>query len=353
MDNSLRMPAERLFENELKLLAQTDSGKKPEGWKLSPQAVYTYIVGGNVEGTEITPKFIGHRQLVEIAIATLMTDKGLLLSGDPGTAKTWLSEHLAAAVCGDSTLVLQGTLGVTEDQIKYGWNYALLLTEGPGTKSIVKTPLYRAMEQGSIVRIEELSRCSSETADALISVLSEKSIAIPELNEHLWARRGFGLIATANTRDKGVNELSAALKRRFNVVVLPSPATLEAEVEIVRLRVEQISKQLELDVPQPDAERVTQAVTVFRELRQGRTLDGRQSFKPAGGAMSAAQAISLLTSSMSLAAAFGDGIIRERQLAGALSVSMAEDLDAWREYCETVLKRRDPLLFESCADWLP
>ena len=49
----------------------------------------------------------------------------------PGTAKTWVSEHLAAAISGDSTLVVQGTAGTPEEAIRYGWNYARLLAEGP------------------------------------------------------------------------------------------------------------------------------------------------------------------------------------------------------------------------------
>ncbi|GJM67817.1 hypothetical protein HMSSN036_00330 [Paenibacillus macerans] len=63
--------------------------------------------------------------------------------------------------------------------------------------------------------------------DALISILSEKTISIPELGKELNARKGFSIIATANTRDRGVNEMSTALKRRFNMIVLPARPTLK------------------------------------------------------------------------------------------------------------------------------
>ena len=190
---------------------------------MSPKSVLTYICGGKAGKTEITPKYMGDKRLVEICIATLLTDRALLLIGEPGTAKSWLSEHLAAAINGKSSQVSQGTAGTTEEQIRYSWNYAMLLAQGPSFNSLVKSPVYTAMETGTICRFEEISRCASEVQDALISILSEKRISIPELSEEVPAQKGFTIIATANTRDKGVNEMSSALKRRFNIVVLPTP----------------------------------------------------------------------------------------------------------------------------------
>ncbi len=92
------------------------------------------------------------------------------------------------------------------------------------------TPLYRAMQDGKLCRLEELTRMGSDVQDTLITVLSEKMMPIPELNSAIYAQRGFNVIATANNRDKGVNELSSALKRRFNVVVLPLPDDMDEEV---------------------------------------------------------------------------------------------------------------------------
>lgn len=222
--NVQRLAAEELYQRELDALIRAEQDAIPTGWRMSPRSVLTYITGNtSVKGVEITPKYMGSRRLVEIAIATLVTDRALLLIGEPGTAKSWLSEHLAAAVNGDSTKVVQGTAGTTEEQIRYSWNYAMLIARGPSPEAMVKSPVYRAMETGTIARVEEISRCASEVQDALISILSEKRISVPELGLEVPARKGFSLIATANTRDKGVNDMSAALKRRFNIVVLPTP----------------------------------------------------------------------------------------------------------------------------------
>src|SRR3954447_1698443 len=249
-----------MFSKEIDALAAADKYEKPPGWKMSPRAVLTYISGGTVGDANITPKYIGHPRLVEIAIATLVTDRALLLIGEPGTAKSWLSEHLAAAINGDSTKVVQGTAGTTEEQIRYTWNYALLIARGPSPEALIKSPVFRAMESGTLARFEEITRCAAEVQDALISLLSEKRIAVPELATEVPAAKGFSVIATANTRDRGVNDMSAALKRRFNMVMLPTPATLETEVEIVRKRVAELGTNLELRAAPPAEEAVTQVV---------------------------------------------------------------------------------------------
>ena len=203
-----------------------DDRPRPPNWRLSPWAVVTYLLGGALrDGTSITPKYVGSRRLIEIAVATLATDRALLLLGVPGTAKTWVSEHLAAAISGDSTLLVQGTAGTTEESLRYGWNYARLLAEGPSEAALVPSPVYRAMRTGRLVRIEELTRMPSEVQDALVTILSEKVLPVPELDTEVAAVQGFNLIATANDRDRGINELSSALRRRFNTVVLPLPAT--------------------------------------------------------------------------------------------------------------------------------
>src|SRR5213595_2293888 len=244
--NELRQPAEIFYAEELDALIKAEKHPVPAGWRMSPRSVLTYICGGKCGKLDITPKYIGHQRLVEIAISTLVTDRALLLIGEPGTAKSWLSEHLAAAINGDSTKVVQGTAGTTEEQIRYTWNYAMLIARGPSNESLIKSPVFRAMESGSIARFEEITRCASEVQDALISLLSEKRLAVPELATEVPAAKGFSVIATANTRDRGVNDMSAALKRRFNMVVLPTPNTLESEIDIVRRRVRELAVNLEL-----------------------------------------------------------------------------------------------------------
>ena len=241
--------------------------------------------------------------MVEIAIATLVTDRALLLIGEPGTAKSWLSEHLCAAINGDSTKVIQGTAGTSEEAIRYSWNYAMLIAKGPSEEALVKSPLLNAMETGSIVRFEEISRCASEVQDALIS-----------------------------------------LKRRFNIVVLPAPKDLKTEMEIVEQRVGQLSASLGLQAKVPSVDVIERVVTIFRELRNGITIDGKQKVKTTTGVLSSAEAISLLANSMALAASFGDGKIRVQDVAaglqGAIVKDESKDALAWKEYLENILKKK-------------
>lgn len=355
--NVLRLPSEKLYSEELEALKNMDKDLRPAGWQLSPKAVLTYITGGKAGDTEITPKYIGNKRLVEIAIATLLTDRALLLIGEPGTAKSWLSENLTAAIHGDSSKVIQGTAGTTEEQIRYSWNYAMLLAQGPSDQALIKSPIFRAMEIGGIARFEEISRCASEVQDALISILSEKTVSIPELGREMPAARGFSIIATANTRDRGVNEMSAALKRRFNIIVLPAPADIETEVDIVRKRVREISANYALTASLPEDDVVRKVVTIFRELRSGMTMDGKEKVKPTSSVISTAEAISLLTGSMALAASFGSGTIQEEDIAAGLQGAIVKDEEkdrlVWKEYLDNVMKKRGSSwrsLYNACSE---
>ncbi len=350
----LRPHAEQEYAAELAALTAGDDRPRPPGWRLSPWAVITYLLGGAAaDGTPITPKYVGLRRLVEVAVATLATDRALLLLGVPGTAKTWLSEHLAAAISGDSTLMVQGTAGTTEEAVRYGWNYARLIAEGPSRGALVPSPVMRAMGGGQIARVEELTRMPSDVQDALITILSEKTLPIPELGGELQAVRGFNVIATANDRDRGVNELSSALRRRFNTVVLPVPASAEQEVDIVTRRVAQLGRSIGLPeiagsvMKSGGADEIRRVVTVFRELRSGVTEDGRAKVKSPSGTLSTAEAISVVTSGLALAAHFGDGVLRPADMAGGITGAVVQDPVSdrvvWQEYLETIVRDR--------ADW--
>ncbi|MCC6557562.1 MAG: AAA family ATPase [Polyangiaceae bacterium] len=343
--SEIRLPAEVKYQAELAALAAEDRSPRPPGWRLSPRAVETYVMGSDkpVGGVSISPKYIGDRALVQVAIATLASDRALMLVGEPGTAKSWLSEHLSAAVSGTSGLVVQGTAGTSEEHIKYGWNYALLLAEGPSQRALVASPILRAMREGKFARFEEITRTSSEIQDSLISILSEKHVAIPELGEGVPAQRGFNLIATANTRDRGVNEMSAALKRRFNFVTIPVVEDLEQEIRIVTKREAELRADYQVGV-QPPAELAKVLVTMFQELRAGVTKDGKTRVKQPGSALSTAEAISVLFNCGILAQCFGDGKVGAEDLArsllGAVAKEGGDDVKAVREYVETVAKGR-------------
>ena len=352
----LREHAEKQYAAELAALAKADDRPKPPNWKLSPWAVTTYLLGGKAGGVEIIPKYIGKRRIIEIAVATLATDRALLLLGVPGTAKTWVSEHLAAAISGDSTLLVQGTAGTAEEQIRYGWNYALLLAKGPSAEALVPSPIMRAMQDGVIARVEELTRIPADVQDTLITILSEKTLPIPELGQEVQAAKGFNVIATANNRDKGVNELSSALKRRFNTVILPTPESAEEEVQIVQRRVAALGKALEIPADVPAADEIRRIVTIFRELRDGKTEDGKTKLKQPSGTLSTAEAISVVNSGMALAAHFGDGRLKAADIAsglvGAVLKDPVQDRVVWQEYLETVVKERDGWkdLYRACRE---
>ncbi|MCF6117759.1 MULTISPECIES: AAA family ATPase [Mesorhizobium] len=345
MNAAIRLPVEQAYASELQALARSDDRQKPAGWSLSPQAVLTYLLGGKAgDGTPVTPKYVGRRRLMETAVATLATDRALLLLGVPGTAKSWVSEHLAAAIMGDSTLIVQCTAGTDENQIRYGWNYAQLLAKGPSQEALVPTPLYRAMQTGKLCRLEELTRMGSDVQDTLITVLSEKMMPIPELNTSIYAQRGFNIIATANNRDKGVNELSSALKRRFNVVVLPLPEDMAEEVAIVSKRVDEMAGGLDLPVPKNVGEEIARVLTIFRELRSGATADGKVTLKTPSGSLSTAEAIATMVGGLSQAAWFDSGKLGAEGLAaslvGAIVKDPVQDKAVLEEYLETVLKKR-------------
>jgi MoxR-like ATPase len=354
----LRLHAEQEFAAELDELKRHDNRPKPPNWVLSPWAVKLYLVGGKLDnGFEVSPKYVGGDRLMEMAVATLATDRALLLYGLPGTAKSWVSEHLAAAICGDSTLLIQGTAGTDEQTIRYGWNYARLLAEGPSPAAMVESPMMNAMRNGKIARLEELTRVGSDVQDTLITILSEKTLPVAELNMEVQAIKGFNVIATANNRDRGVNELSSALARRFNTVVLPVPASFDDEVSIVQRRVEQLGRALDLPAEKPALEEIRRVVTIFRELRDGVTMDGKTKVKSPSGTLSTAEAISVMAGGLSMAAYYGDGVVCAGDLAagitGAIIKDPVQDKIVWLEYLQTVVKERDPWkdLYRACRDF--
>ena len=337
-----RAPAEIMYRDELARLEKEDSGPKPPGWRLSPKAVRTFVIGDH--SRNIRQKFVGHAAIIDRAMVSLATSRGLLLVGEPGTAKSWLSELLAAAISGTSTLTIQGSAATSEDQIKYSWNYALLLAEGPGERALVPGPVVTGMREGKIVRFEEITRCPAEVQDGLLSILSDRVLTIPELGEQgvVFAREGFNVIATANTRDRGVNEMSAALKRRFNFETLFPIGDLGSEIELVRRESSRLLEASGVKTVLPDTV-LEVLVTTFRELRTGTSSDG-QPVERLSTVLSTAEAVSVAHAVGVRAAFLGDGEAHPGDvidcLAGAAVKDNAEDLEKLRRYLETVASKR-------------
>jgi len=342
-------PPEQVYAEELAFLATWDTGPRPPSWRLTPKAVVTFIVGSKGETLRqagaslvIGEKFVGDRALVERCVVTLAGERGLLLVGEPGTAKSMLSELLAAAISGDSGLTVQGTAGTTEEHFRYGWNYSLLIAKGPQPEALVPSPVLAAMRRGAIARVEEITRCLPEVQDALVSILSDRRLGVPELGTLEPARRGFNVIATANLRDKGVSEMSAALKRRFNFETVAPIGDLARETELVRRRAKQIVAEAGAPLAVDDA--VLEAlVTVFRDLRLGRTVEGWSVEKPSS-VMSTAEAVAV-ASSMGLAATYFPG---DRDLArllpeyllGVVMKDEPKDRGKLLAYWDATVKRR-------------
>ncbi|MDZ4836716.1 MAG: AAA family ATPase [Candidatus Melainabacteria bacterium] len=352
-DEVLRQPSEILYRNEIEALKQNDSDPAPKHWHMSPRAVLAFVLGGKtlkakIDGktldVPISKKFYGDDTIVERAIVTLASERALLLVGEPGTGKSWLSEHLAAAISGTSNLTVQGTAGTTEEHIKYSWNIARVIAEGPNPTNLIPSPTMVAMKTGRLLRFEEITRCLPDVQDSLVSILSDKGIAIPELPDAnmVWAKPGFNVIATANTRDQGVNELSAALKRRFNYIHIPVITDHKTEVEIVQKRAGELLQRYDMPVtlPPPIIELLT---TVFREIREGKTDDGVSVKKPST-TVSTAEAISVAIDAALYARFFGGGEVGARDIARNLVGSIVKedinDLAVLKEYVVLVAKRR-------------
>lgn len=346
MDKFIKPPVEVRFADELAALEASDTGKRPENWRLSPRAVRTFILGGTVETASgkvtISRKFYGNDALVERSIITLAGSRGLMLVGEPGTAKTMLSELLSAACCGVSTNTVQGTAGTTEDMIKYSWNYAMLLSKGPCREALVPSPLLIGMERGIFSRFEEITRTPAEIQDSLISVMSDKILNIPELGDDglVLARPGFNIIGTANTRDKGVNEMSGALKRRFNFETVEPVRDVKLEKEIIIREAEDMAKAGHIDMA-VDTDVAQLLAVTYHELREGRTADGTVVEKPAS-VMSTAEAVSVYFQTLSHAWYYGDsridlGVLTE-SLVGAVCKENKDDLEKLRAYFKTASK---------------
>jgi MoxR-like ATPase len=338
-----RPPAEVMYAEELARLAVDDRGPRPPGWALSLQAARAFILGDPARN--VRRKMVCSPSLIDRCMVTLATTRGLMLVGEPGTAKSLLSELLAAAISGTSTLTIQGGAATTEDQIKYSWNYALLVNEGPTLRALVPAPIYLGMKLGKVVRFEEITRCPLEVQDAILSILSDRVLAVPELEGDpgmLYARDGFNVIGTANTRDRGVNEMSIALKRRFNFETVFPILDLPAEMALVK---DEASLMLERSgVPLSPSDSVIEVlVTTFRELRTGEIEDGN-AIERLSSVMSTAEAVSVAHAvgirGWFLRGDAGTPADVVECLAGTAAKDNADDLKKIRRYLEQRVSRR-------------
>ncbi|MCX4268290.1 MAG: AAA family ATPase [Lachnospiraceae bacterium] len=344
----IKPPVEIRYREELEALKAADTGRVPENWKMSPKAVRTFILGSSKpvvyqdKEYKIEKKYFGNDALIERCIVTLAGNRGLMLVGEPGTAKTMLSELLSAAISGVSTNTIQGTAGTTEDMIKYSWNYALLLANGPSREALVPAPLYVGMEKGILTRFEEITRTPAEIQDSLISVLSDKVLNVPELGDEgfLFAKPGFNVIGTANTRDKGVNEMSSALKRRFNFETVMPVREVSMEKQIILNEVTKLAQESHIEMS-ADEDVAELLASTYHELREGISSYGHRIDKPAA-VMSTAEAVSVYYQTMITGYYYGEERMSVdclvQSLLGAVAKENRDDLEKVKGYFNTVIR---------------
>ncbi len=351
MQETIKPPVEVRYQAELEALRYADKGeKKPDNWQMSPKAVRTFILGSDKpvkyqrKSYQIKKKYFGNDALVERCIVTLAGNRGLMLVGEPGTAKTMLSELLSAAISGNSKNTIQGTAGTTEDMIKYSWNYALLLAKGPSREALVPAPLYVGMEKGILTRFEEITRTPAEIQDSLISVLSDKVLNVPELGDDgfLFARPGFNVIGTANTRDKGVNEMSSALKRRFNFETVMPVNKVSLEKQIILNEVNMLAQENHIEM-EADEDVAELLASTYHELREGISSYGHRIDKP-NAVMSTAEAVSVYYQTMLTGYYYGDEHLDVeclvQNLVGAILKEDKDDLEKVKGYFNTVVRAK-------------
>ncbi|WP_303289185.1 AAA family ATPase [Marinobacter sp. SS5-14b] len=339
-----REPAEVTYRHELDKLMSTDPGPIPPGWKLSPRGVEKFLLGDEKLGIE--RKFVADRAMVVRIIISLCTSRGCLLVGEPGTAKSWLSELLAAAISGDSTLALQGGAISQVSQLLYSWNESILRNEGPTRNALVASPLLRGMMEGRLVRFEEIARCPQSLQDAILSVLSDRVVVVPELPGEdgvILAREGFNLVATSNSVDEGVHKMSAALKRRMDFEEIRPIRSLTDEMDVVMQEVRKANLRAGIDVAL-DQSVVEILVTLFHELRNGQTLDGRSTDRLAGAALSTAEAVSVAHAASLNAWYYGGGAMTVEHMIhhiiGSALKDQPDDRRRLKHYFETVVAQR-------------
>jgi MoxR-like ATPase len=339
-----RIPAEIYYKEELESLRASDPHPRPPGWQLSPRAVETFVLGDPENG--ISEKFVAPRDIVSRVVISLATQRGTMLVGEPGTAKSWLAELICAAISDNSTLIVQGGAIESVQQLLYSWNQAVIDRKGPCREALIPGPIYQGMERGILVRYEEIARSSPALQDALLSIMSERSINIPELageESVLYAREGFNLVATSNTSDAGVNQMSAALKRRMNFETITPIKTVEKEISVVLRESRKLLLSSGVDV-EPDREIVSALVTIFHELRNGQTLDGRSTDRLAAAVLSTAEAVSVVHAMGIYAFYYRDGVFSPRDfnnfLVGAVIKDDLSDLKRMDHYFETVVADR-------------
>lgn len=228
----------------------------------------------------MTSTIVGRRRELELLQAALATGAHVLLEGPPGTGKSTLLRHVAAARHSSFVLV-EGNAELTPTRLVGSFDPALVLTRGYAPEIFVDGPLVHALREGGLLYLEELNRVPEETVNVLLTVMSEGELNVPRLG-CVVAHEQFRLVAAMNPYDAvGTSRLSPAVYDRTCRIAV---GYQDAEQE------RQIVAQA---VPGAAADLVDCAVEVVRatrghaDLRSGSSVRGAIDLARLGGELAA------------------------------------------------------------------
>jgi MoxR-like ATPase len=227
-------------------------------------------------------QYIANDEIATVVYLAQSLCKPILAEGPAGVGKTELAKAWANAL-GAPLVRLQCYEGLDESKALYEWEYAkqmlytqLLrdtlhnvlgdvnsLAEAASRLAqeedvffsenfLLPRPLMKALtsDEPVVLLIDEIDRADVEFEAFLLEVLSDFQVSVPELGTIHAKHQPMVLLTSNNTR-----ELSEALKRRCLYLYVGYP-TLEAELDIVRLKVPDLRPEL-----------ARQAVAVVQQLR--------------------------------------------------------------------------------------